>query len=705
MSKLQDKKSKTLGSIAAVQTLLEHYPTLTTTDSMLTNFSVNTSVGFLMDLLSILGVTQTELINWVSNLLAVGNDEDNGFLIAVENAVKAILLANIKDMWTCSVNPLLPDSLMKYSNPEFPVYSGKTITTGTTTRPDPCKDIPSSREDYRKIEIDLNQIDMFGMLNFCPSDIDGSIFYFDSYDSILDNEDVTDPSLDDNFKGSFKTLEEVTSNTAVTYENGSIIKTTQGIDRYYVYNEAANNWYPYTGKAAYGPNDLWKSCDFNAYLWYIINKGRLSDLNSLQYSCWDNRVRNIKKLRQNQALRDAFFNINNCTGSTVAEKKTIDITANGDTVQKQQIILCEFEERNDPSHSEGSLPSSNILRVWLNANRYYRTEKVEVPDPQNSGKTIDLHFNKTIFEFNYDYIYSLKLFETKTLIASIINSLLGLTGSVSASVSGTVSMQTKLIEAKVSEIVKKVIEADDQSTSDCYFTFSNEEYDKLLKESKEKYYGSYSTSSLDGRMANLNTGAILDSIRSLKQTGTLKEQIYSISRVLEEVTDAVSTPAAVNGDLEVKFAFGLNFIKDFIQQTVTQIVLHILSPKVAVLYAINSQIMGGDAEEMANLKSWEDFLKNFQNVLFKIIKEIKNVLVEELYRFVMEQLQPLLELMIAKIALETVQYYRELIEQLLLGCVPEIPGINGNPAAIDNVNYADIIEPQQQPEELNKKQC
>ena len=28
-------------------------------------------------------------------------------------------------------------------------------------------------------------------------------------------------------------------------------------------------------------------------------------------------------------------------------------------------------------------------------------------------------------------------------------------------------------------MVKKVIEMDDQSSSDCYYTFSNEEYDKI----------------------------------------------------------------------------------------------------------------------------------------------------------------------------------------------------------------------------------
>ena len=111
--------------------------------------------------------------------------------------------------------------------------------------------------------------------------------------------------------------------------------------------------------------------------------------------------------------------------------------------------------------------------------------------------------------------------------------------------------------------------------------------------------------------------------------------------------------------------------------------------------------------EVDNLKGWEDFLRNFQNVLFNIIKQIKDIIVEELYKFVMEQLQPLLELMIAKIALETVMYYKELIEQLLGNCIPRIsiPKLNGTNMVIDNVNYADITTEAEPTDYDNDNKC
>ena len=280
-------------------------------------------------------------------------------------------------------------------------------------------------------------------------------------------------------------------------------------------------------------------------------------------------------------------------------------------------------------------------------------------------------------------------------MAQIVNSLLGLSASVSASF----SVQQKIIEAKISEIVKKVIEADDTSSSNCYYKFSNDEYNRLVEEATNKYSGVYSTNVSEGKYGAVDSEAVLDSLRNIKQSGDLVEQQASISKTLEDIMVTVASPASVTE--ECKFSFGLNFIKDFIMQTVTQIVLNVLSPKVAILYQINGAVMGSNVD---NLKSWENFLKNFQNVLFNIIKQVKDIIVEELYKFVMAKLKPLLELMISKIALETVMYYKELIEQLLTGCfLPNIavPNLNTPNTVIDNVNYADITT-EAQPTDYDK---
>ena len=58
----------------------------------------------------------------------------------------------------------------------------------------------------------------------------------------------------------------------------------------------------------------------------------------------------------------------------------------------------------------------------------------------------------------------------------------------------------------------------------------------------------------------------------------------------------------------------------------------------------------------------------------------------------MKQLKPLLELLIHKLALETIKYYKELIRNLIINCIPNFSwGRVGLNTAIDNVNYADIV--------------
>lgn len=617
MSKLSDKKDATLGSLAAVQAVTEKYPELSNVSSI----SVSTScVGLLLDILHLLGVNEKELINWVSNLLS-GINGKSGVLEVIEQAIKAVLLANIKDMWSCSVDPILPDSLMRYSNP---------YDEDGNAKKDPYSLFANISDEtkFKKIEIDLNQIDMFGILNNCPSDPKGSMFYFDSYDSM------------EGIKGESK---------------------------------------PYLNA-----NNLWKSCDFNAYLWYVINKGSTSNYTDLQRATWDNRNQMFKKYSKDKNLKNNFFDTEipkkyyNQTKIPITNKTEEDGNVSSKDIteiSKKQILICEFNERVTPTANENSLPSSNILRCWINANRYYKTRKIKI-------KKKEFALNKTIFEFNYDYIYSLKLFDTKSLISQIINSLLGL----SASVEVNASLEVRMIEAKVSEIVDRVIKADDMSSSDCYYNFSNEQYDSLINEATEKYNGTYFYGGSDGLTVPVNSEEILNSIMNLDCSGDLIEQSSNISKLLEEVITKVGEPGKV--DISAEFSFGFNFVTDFIKQTIKQIVLQILTPKVALLFLINGAVMGSD---VAQIKNWENFIKNFQNVLVAIIKQVKDIMVEQLFNFVMEKLKPILEIFMSKLALEAIQYYKDLIEDLILNCLPSINLSFGKGSnVIDNVDYADI---------------
>jgi hypothetical protein len=95
-------------------------------------------------------------------------------------------------------------------------------------------------------------------------------------------------------------------------------------------------------------------------------------------------------------------------------------------------------------------------------------------------------------------------------------------------------------------------------------------------------------------------------------------------------------------------------------------------------------------------------MKDIQNVILSIIKEVKNIIIKELYNFMMEKLAPILKLFISKLALETIKAYKDLILGLILNCIPNISfDFYTMGTIIDNVGYADIVPKKERPDDTN----
>lgn len=633
MGNLKQQQSDVFGQLAAVNTLLERYPVLTSTDPLLTNFTANTSIGFLLSLIEELaGLTQADMINWICKLLGDGN---GGILIPIEEAIKGILMANIKGMFTCSFDPILPDHLMKYA-----------VQDESTPRQDPSAAIPYGADKKSGISINIQEIDMFGLLANCPSNKQGGVFYFDAYDP---------------------------ARTTIITGGTEPIEIT---DPHYI------------------PNELYKSRDFNAFLWYVINKGNIGSPTDLQKNTWDNRNKVYRKYENSDVIKNNFFAKVEMADK---DKPKIEIkNGEGNTgttvLDKEQYIICQYTEKGS------NQAYSNMLNVWINADRYYRTRKVKIPKKDDPTQFELFAVNKTAFEFNYDYIYSLKLFDTKTLVANIMNSLLGIGSSFSMSF----SYSQKIIQKQVEQIVEQIMMQDDtQVVEDCYYKFDNTTYQQMIDEVTKSYQGSY----LDPLSSySTDYSDVYDALASLGSVTEKAGQSDLLKRVLQTGMEKYTTPGS-DGSFSTQFNFtmGADFIMNFIKQTVVQIVLQVLSPKVAVLFAINSEIMGSTIDDSTfteipdgvkqmingDFSSWESFLKGFDNLVRNIVVSTKDIIVKELYKFMMEQLKPLLELLIAKLALETVKYYKELIMNLILNCIPTF-GIGRLGTELDNVNYADI---------------
>lgn len=559
------KKQNALGSVASIQTLLERYPVLITNDSV-----GNTTLSFTFDLMEILGITPDDILDWLSTLLS----SENGLLTTLEYAIKSVLIASFKDTYTCSINPTLPFEAMYSVNEPMGV----------------TKDNPG-------IKVNLDDIDMFGLLNHCPTSEKGSVFYFDS-----------SPYTDDTHTG-------------------------------------------------YTPTTVYSSTDFNAYLWYVINKGQ----NPPQHkSVWDNRVDYKKKFENQGQFADGspkglFFK------TTGIRTPLIKVPGLG---LKKEILSCAFSE-------QGVGKNSNYLTVFINYDRYGRF----------------LTNTKTVFEFNFDYIMSLKLFDSKTLVAQIINAVAGIANSVDVNI---LSLSHEVIAAQVKEIVTKVIENEDEvSVNDCYYSFSNEEHNRLLNIAMERYKGNTSVT---------NSDEIITEKVSQISTAPKDEQKDKIVEAFKYVSKEVSEQEYSNG-----YEMGIEYsiIRKFLEETVLQITLQVLSPKVMLLYAINEKFLNPETEGTVGIF---EFFKKFSNLILSLVRQIFEMVMEYIAEFLMKELKSILYLFIEKIMLEKIIYYTMLIEQLITNCTMGIGNLslnfNGkrnNPLVIEDVRGADIVPTQDKP--------
>ena len=590
-----ESRNKVLGTLSAFQTILENYPKLMASDYYGGKDTSLTAISFMLDILKIFGITNDYLYRWLSNLLLdeEGDGAKAGILPVIEESIKAILLSYLTGLYTCPIDPIIPDWFLK--TPYIDQRYNRDYPNGVG------------------LSVPLSQIDAFGLLQSCPTSPNGSVFYFD------------------------------------TIESG------------------------------YTPSTVWKSTDFNAYLWYVINKG-----NGDTRSIWDNRVHYRRQFSDpdgGATKKDTFVEAS-CQNSPTRVISGIGA--------KKQIIITQFRESGmyggDPDYDFenlgiNALNESNSLVVWGVADRY-----------SHNGFN---GMNKTVFQFNTDYIYSLKLFDSKTLAAQIINSLLGLSSVFSMNF----SIEMNVLARKVEKLVEKVIEQESSDESDFiedgYFIFSDEEYNEIENDATLRYLGKYESKNDTNELIDLDREAITTYISEISLASTPEEKENAIIRALEKVGETVSLQPEIK--VSAAFNFNKNLIFSFIKEAMVQISMQVLSPKVMLLFAINSKFLGD--EDITDSRHWEQFFKNFWNILRSCIRKIADLILRELLDLVIGQIKPILSLVIKKLMLETIYYYRILLEDLILNCVPKITfGNNTTNMVIDNVDYADIIPKQTVPE-------
>ncbi|MDY4159461.1 MAG: hypothetical protein SOY02_04420 [Candidatus Onthovivens sp.] len=738
MSKIKRIKEDTLATIDAALSILNRFPDL---EDGNVNLSFGTSLNpfpFLMDLFkSTAGYNQ--LINIISKFIA-------SYLPAVEIAVKTLLITKLKDIISCSVNPFLTDDILKngiifniseidlidtfrYSPFDkkigqfyyFGVFekeeyldekTGKIKERSVPIIPDDlikCDDMnallwfminrankryvwkPTKYRHDDEFRADYPHVDGgYGDQNTADQDRMKRIYYDEPLAEL--NEAYNGGEMSENeYQDRKNEIESNWKTFQVKFSNK--LKKEDGIVTF-EFNEKSANLVD-----AYGQKYL-QQTPYNNILHVFIGDVREKSTPEIQAIVQQQREL-AENEKEQEILKDKIENKQDEIDSF--KQRFIDLDeslANGKIERKD--YPKELKKLNNKLEVlEKDLNDLLILQKKIYAAKH-RFEHTIANIKSQLKATTDQYFpfldatnhrnyyyGKTLIEFNIDYIWSLKLFDAKSLTARLLDCLTGM-----LTIDLNLSYKQQLVKNEVTKMVKMISESDDIVVSDCFFTFSNDDYDTMSRQAELRKAGLLTFNGDELSAVKINTEDILSTLNEINSNAS-EEKIQSvIEGSLMEISKQLTNTNYEMND-KVNFGIQMNFIENILNNLAYTLVMSVLSPKVYLLLLINLKIIG--RESNFNL---EEFLGQYKQLIADLIRSIRDQLLEYLQRELMIIIGDLVKELTVKLSLEQAEYYARLIKKLIACFKRQRSGLDFN---IDNVDYADILPSEE--EEPKNNDC
>ena len=717
MASVKKMQEEAMASIDTAKALVDKVLTImeimVVDPSVALTFSSN-PIGYLIQLLKHLGVTREEIELWLTNFLI--------YIIPVlEISVKAILLTNLKSMISCSVDPRIPEKYRKRHK----------APTDYNTSQEYGIDINIESIDFMD-KLSINPLGKFGSdwyfglegiedsYKFARADdMDAFLWFVIHKGKFPNSAKVSDVhTLADNMHSMVSQPVSVAPSGATllsplevmygdnnpssillgntfTYDNGHIVsmcidnKTDESDNIVHstivpVSDDWTSvNWY------ARRADQLGKNLGFG---WEVNQKnsnkkykGKGRDFGKERGLC------NIQYL--DQASSDAPLTglVNNKLRFTILPRPYVHtpILLKGEAPWQFKKMLFDdkgnFDANGKFTFAEGTVSESDsgdeIIFTTPHAETKLnvKSREVTVDNPEELAKDlIECYPGLTVFEFNYDYVMSIKLFDAKVLAHSLMESVLNMNMGISVGLGVRHQEGTETIK----EIIKNILESDDSEINDCYYTFDNSKYDALLRKAEEKR-------ARQERFCNVTheTGlfdSVNDILNEYDANAELNEQVDVLHRAITQAAVTVSEGVEESDKLDVEF----NFIFDLIEALTTAIVNGILSPKVLMLLEVNQKIMGGTWEKF----TLKDLIQALRAIIVAIVKEIRDMVIQELLKLVLKALEPIIQMLASILLREQLENYADAILEIIRNC-PFIWFRFSNKykdTKLDTVDYADI---------------
>lgn len=637
------------------------------------------AMSFLMDILKSLGVSFDVIEEWLTNFLV--------YVIPVlELSTKAYILSNLKNMVGCSTDPRIPEKYRKKHKSQ--------------------DDTESSQE--RGIDIDIESIDYLDKLSISPLSDNGKGLYFgldgindsykfaraDDFDAFLwfvihkgkfPNSSIV--KLDENnnlilgghnttknYKGSLLSSLEVTYNeddpstillgNTFQYESGRTISMCIDI-KYNDKGKILNN-------TIVPISDDWSSVNWYTrranYFTKNIIGDKASKISAKRDYSKEIPICNIQYIDQGSTDSPVIGTVNNKLRFTILPKPLVYINPKELTIKK---IL--FNENGDfDKNGKYTLSDTKFDEIF----KKEKSKDFEFKEGKSKADVIrsmyECYKGLTIYEFNYDLIMGMKLFDARSIVSALFDTL------QNASLGLSVGLEERHQESTdtIKEIIKNIINTDDSTVNDCYHTFSNDRYNMLLSNTANK---------------RLNrTDKFYDAKQIL--SASLSGDTVNEEEVLHRAITQAKVTVTEGSDGSDEYGIANNFIFSLLNNLITAIVQSLLSPKLLMVIVVNQSMMGGGKWEKFN---FSNLFKALQDIIVGIVKEVKDLIIDKLWKLVATRLDPLITITSDEIVKEQLDSYADVLREIMKYAPYIFHFIGGQrqDTKIDDVDYADIDIP------------
>lgn len=754
MASLKEQQVEATAAIDTAKALVDKVLTIMTLMADMPSLSLpiaTNPIGYLVQLLEHAGVTYEDLKLWLTDFLIY-------VVPAMEIGVKAVLLTNLKNMISCSIDPRIPEKYRKQhkdpSNRNTPNEYGIDIDIESIDFLDKMSISPLSKYG-RDMYFGLNGVD--DVYKFARADdfdaflwfvmhkgkfpmsakvsINGSEFSDDihgqglyeasckddgepsllkeltldssteSPSSILPgntfvHRDTITPNIVSMCIDAFRNEEDkITRNILVpvsddlTSVNWYIRRKDQlgaNIFGSYAAAKAEKTEYQKNGvtkKRTTGVKTKNKSRDYSKE-WAICN------LQYIDPAYGDQRITGLanNKVRFT-ILPKPYVHVPNINkGEPPWRFKKLLFNADGEYDSNGKYTLPADTEEHPERGEDGkytvfTVNGENVCKL------YYKNGKVEVIEKDNKNVTLkyimECYPGLTVYEFNYDYVMGLKLFDAKVLASTLLKTI------VNTNVGISFNLLNKHYEAtdRIKSIIKNIVNSDDSEISDCYFSFDNSKYDELLRRAEERRARGQSFGN------TTREAGVFDSVNDILKEYDSATELHEQKEILNRAITQAAVTISEGSDEEDRYAVEYSFVFDLIQNLILAMMEAIMSPKVLMLLEVNQRIMGGTWKEF----SGRDVVRALSSIIMDIVKEVKDLLIQELLKLLFSQLEPIKQVLTTAIVREKLDYFAQVIDNIIKNC-PMIWFTFGNQllgTKLDTVDYADIdvsdIKPGEQP--------